>query len=240
MNTVSRPFNRILSDEDAILLHKIASAVLSQAGLRIRLLLHDLKYNRNQPRVPRGSPDGGQWSDGAGGQPNTRVASGRRTGGPTSRLTSVQRINRRQIRYFKRKINQINPRERTIEPLGGANSSRAHNSFKARYETLLSKSKTVSISIANGHGFAKHRAQSGFRQSPTHTRFPDVSTREQYAARIYDTIVNGTHSKALSRGRTAYYNTKNNTIVIANPEARDGGSAYPAFRGERSFNTIND
>ena len=27
----------------------------------------DAKYNPNQPRVPRGNADGGQWTDGAGG-----------------------------------------------------------------------------------------------------------------------------------------------------------------------------
>ena len=37
----------------------------------LALLRHDraLKYSPDQPRVPRGNPDGGQWTDGSGGNP---------------------------------------------------------------------------------------------------------------------------------------------------------------------------
>ena len=32
------------------------------------------KYNPNQPRVPRGRPEGGQWTDGSAGADRTQVA----------------------------------------------------------------------------------------------------------------------------------------------------------------------
>ena len=240
MKAVSLPYNQKHAGQDSALLNKIASATLSQAGLRIRLLLHELKYNPNQERVPRGNPDGGQWTDGTGEtQPNTRIASRRRTGGPTSRLTPVQRIYRSQIKYLKGKINQINPRERSIEPLGGANSSTAHNSFKARYETLLSKSKTVKHSQSPMVTVSPNTdLRPDYQQSPAHTRFSDIQTREQYASRIYDTMVNGTHSRPGQRGKTFYYNSKTNTIVVVNPGSRDLGTGFPANNGLQTYRML--
>lgn len=38
-----------------------------QRLLRLRRRLLDQKYNANQPRVPAGNPDGGQWTSGGGG-----------------------------------------------------------------------------------------------------------------------------------------------------------------------------
>jgi len=214
--------------------------VVLVAGLNVQALLY--KYSPSQPRVPSGNPDGGQWTDGGGSggskQPDQRLAARRAGRSGPRKLTPVQRINQRQISVAKRKISQINPREQYLEPAGGSVSTRALRSFNQRLKTLKIEGATTSSTLANGHGFAKHTFVQGFRQTESHTRFTNITTREQYAARIYDTIVNGTHSKVLPGGRTAYYNLKTRTIVIVNPNARDGGTAYPAFDGIRTYNSL--
>ncbi len=53
--------------DDAILKREIAAASLSLSLLRLELLLLKGTFDENQPRVPRGNRDGGQWTDGAGG-----------------------------------------------------------------------------------------------------------------------------------------------------------------------------
>jgi hypothetical protein len=53
----------------------------------LRRLAHSVKanFNPNQPRVPRGNPDGGQWTDaGGGGDSNQLASGGRDTSGTTS------------------------------------------------------------------------------------------------------------------------------------------------------------
>ncbi len=59
----------------ALVLREIQQAVL---GLKLHLTAFQIraivsKYDPNQPRVPRGRPDGGQWTDGSDAG-RTRVA----------------------------------------------------------------------------------------------------------------------------------------------------------------------
>jgi RHS repeat-associated protein len=69
--------------------------------------------------------------------------------------------------------------------------------------------------IANGHAYQKHVIDGA--------EYPDVSSRQQFADLIEDTVATG-ERRDLSRGRTAYW--KGGTVVIRNPRASDGGSAY--------------
>ncbi|MFD0986539.1 hypothetical protein [Methyloligella solikamskensis] len=49
-------------------LHRLSWQIKAQAvEASFRRLVHAFKYNPNQPRVPAGNPDGGQWTDGNGG-----------------------------------------------------------------------------------------------------------------------------------------------------------------------------
>lgn len=61
---------------------------LSRAQLdvrRLRLALALRRFNPAQPRVPVGNPDGGQWTDGGGGEPRTELVS-LRPRGPARRV----------------------------------------------------------------------------------------------------------------------------------------------------------
>jgi hypothetical protein len=55
---------RLLSGSQAALRHALA---LRQMQALHRIALHRSQYNPNQPRVPAGNPDGGQWTSAGGG-----------------------------------------------------------------------------------------------------------------------------------------------------------------------------
>jgi len=239
MQNNAKQFVGAENSSDAALNYQIVSYKMTMAALRLEALLCLRRFDPNQPRVPRGNADGGQWSDtgssGGASQSDVRVAA-RRTRGPGSgRLTPVQRINHRQISVARQKINQINPREQHLEPTGGSFSNQALRSFTSRLKTLKTEAGEISFTISRGHGYAKHKTVPGFQATRSHTRFPDIQTHEQYSNRIYDTIVNGTHSRAGERGKVFYYNARNKSIVVVNPNARDKGTSFPAANGMQTY-----
>ena len=83
--------------------------------------------------------------------------------------------------------------------------------------------------IAGGHAFDKHVVELG--------EFPGVSSRSQFAGVIEDVVTNG-EMRALSGGRTGYW--QNGTVVIRNPGAVDGGTAFRPKNGYDYFlNTLH-
>ena len=75
--------------------------------------------------------------------------------------------------------------------------------------------------IAGGHAFDKHIGE-----------FPGITTREEFARTIEDTVMNG-EIRPLSNGRTAYW--YDGTVVIRNPAAADGGTAFRPTDGYDYF-----
>ncbi len=230
------------SSSDAALNYQIVSCKMTMAALRLEALLCLRRFDPNQPRVPRGNADGGQWTDsgrssgsGRSTQYDVRIAARRTRGSGSGTLSPVQRINHRQISVARQKINQINPREQHLEPTGGSFSNQALRTFASRLKTLQTEAGKVSFTISRGHSYAKHKHVQGFKPTRSHTRFPDIQTREQYSNRIYDTIVNGTHSRAGERGKVFYYNARNKSIVVVNPNARDLGTSFPAVNGLQTY-----
>lgn len=65
-----------------------AFAVAQLEVRRLRIALAAKRFNPNQPRVPAGDPDGGQWTGGGGGGDASRVefVSGRSRQGSSSRV----------------------------------------------------------------------------------------------------------------------------------------------------------
>ena len=78
--------------------------------------------------------------------------------------------------------------------------------------------------IAGGHAFDKHVIDLG--------EFPAVTTRSQFAGVIEDVVTNG-EMRTLSGGRTGYW--QNGTVVIRNPRAVDGGTAFRPKTGYDYF-----
>ena len=80
--------------------------------------------------------------------------------------------------------------------------------------------RLIGDEISGGHAFDKHVIKRG--------EFPGVTTRRQFAGLIEDAVING-ESRVLSGGRTAYWS--DGTVVIRNPGAPDGGTAFRPANG---------
>ncbi|WP_454300483.1 RHS repeat-associated core domain-containing protein [Salana multivorans] len=74
--------------------------------------------------------------------------------------------------------------------------------------------------ISGGHAFQKHVIDKA--------EFPGITTRSQFAQHIEDVVSNAV-MRPLERGRTAYW--QNGTVVIRNPNAVDGGTAFRPKNG---------
>lgn len=78
--------------------------------------------------------------------------------------------------------------------------------------------------IAGGHAFEKHILDLG--------EFPGIRTRAQFASHIEDVVMNG-EMRTLGGGRTAFW--RHGTVVIRNPRAPDGGTAFQPTDGYDYF-----
>lgn len=85
----------------------------------------------------------------------------------------------------------------------------------------------VAHRIAHGHAWGKHGAE-----------FPSFRNPREFAAHIDRVIRSPTEKKSLSGGRTAYWDGRSQTIVITNPHAPDGGTAFRPKKGKAYFDTL--
>lgn len=84
--------------------------------------------------------------------------------------------------------------------------------------------------IASGHAFDKHVIQGG--------EFPGITTRPQFAAHIENAIKGASEYRELLRGRTAYWDSSTRTVVIRDPGAIDGGTAFRPTQGKTYFDNL--
>ena len=94
----------------------------------------------------------------------------------------------------------------------------------ARLAVDKAYAKLIGDEISRGHAFDKHVIEQD--------EFPGVTTRRQFASMIEDAVMNG-ESRVLSGGRTAYWN--DSAVVIRNPGAADGGTAFRPTNGYDYF-----
>ena len=88
------------------------------------------------------------------------------------------------------------------------------------------RNQLVSREIAGGHAFEKHAAEFGFK------------SQSEMAAHIENVMAKPTAVRNLSRGRTAYWDDATQSIVIRNPSAADGGTAFKPIEGRAYFETL--
>ncbi len=103
-----------------------------------------------------------------------------------------------------------------------AESGAANAVNAARLRTQLTAEE-----IAGGHAFDKHVIQGG--------EFPGITTRPQFSGQIEGVINNASDVRFLSNGRTAYWDSSSGTVVIRNPNAVDGGTAFKPVDGANYF-----
>ncbi|AYD67039.1 filamentous hemagglutinin N-terminal domain-containing protein [Achromobacter sp. B7] len=86
--------------------------------------------------------------------------------------------------------------------------------------------------ISGGHAFEKHVIQKG--------EYKDlgITTREQFALHIESVVNKPTAFRELSGGRTAYWDNVSGTVVIRNPKAVDGGTAFRPVNGKAYFDGL--
>ena len=109
-----------------------------------------------------------------------------------------------------------------------ARNNEAHNSTNGKNLN----SELVGKEIAGGHAFEKHVLQQG--------EFTGlgIRTRAQFAQHIEKVVKNPTSTKELSSGRSAYWDQSTGTVVIRNPKASDGGTAFRPVNGRAYFDNL--
>jgi filamentous hemagglutinin len=63
-------------------------------------------------------------------------------------------------------------------------------------------------------------------------------TQDEFKALVKDTISNPSDFRYLSDGRSAFWSEENQMVVIRNPGAADGGTAFRPDQGKSYFNTL--
>jgi len=82
---------------------------------------------------------------------------------------------------------------------------------------LLLKNKLIAEKISGGHSYAKHVI--------LQKEFPGFS-RRQFESHIRNILNNPSEMKNLSKGRTGYWDEISETVIVRNPFAKDGGTAF--------------
>ncbi len=86
-----------------------------------------------------------------------------------------------------------------------------------RFNGVKLNNQLTSQAITGGHAFGKHIDE-----------FSDlgIATEKQFQSHVENVINNATNKGSLSNGRTYFYDSNSNTVVIKNPNAVDGGTAF--------------
>jgi filamentous hemagglutinin len=94
---------------------------------------------------------------------------------------------------------------------------------------LFGAVEDVAETIASGHALIKHLAE-----------FADLGVKDKEGlAKVVAEVLGSTKSetKALSGGRTAYYDSERNIIVFHDPSSRDKGTVFRPTDGRAYFDT---
>ncbi len=105
----------------------------------------------------------------------------------------------------------------TTTAIGATLKSEVSRSAHQSYIAAAPDDATLT-SIANGHAYQKHVIEK--------REFPSITSKAQFFSLIKNIVTAPTASKSLVRGRTAYWSSANNTIVIVDPSTTDKGTAF--------------
>jgi hypothetical protein len=86
----------------------------------------------------------------------------------------------------------------------------------------LLKNRLIAEEISGGHAYAKHVIKQN--------EFPNF-TQSQFTSHIEKILNNPSRVRELRNERMAYWHQETGTIVIRNPAALDGGSAFKPIEG---------
>ncbi len=117
-------------------------------------------------------------------------------------------------------------------PGGASTTVKASRCAENAATRPLLRGKFAGEEIAGGHAFDKHVLQQG------EFRGLGIRTRAQFAKHVESVINNPSASRQLSSGRTAYWDDASSTVVIRNPRAIDGGTAFQPISGRAYFDRL--
>jgi filamentous hemagglutinin len=89
--------------------------------------------------------------------------------------------------------------------------------------------KKIADAISKGHAYGKHVLGEGQFDGATPGEFADI---------IQNVMENPSVTRALSNGRTAYYDANSGLVVIVNPNASDFGTAFVPANPLQYFNGL--
>jgi filamentous hemagglutinin len=98
-------------------------------------------------------------------------------------------------------------------------------------DAIRLRNQLIAQEIAGGHAFEKHVLG---LDNPAGAEFGDlgIQTRNQFAQHIENVINNATDSGQIRNGREFFYDSSTETVVIRNPRALDGGTAFRIDRNQ--------
>ena len=99
----------------------------------------------------------------------------------------------------------------------------SHGAESINAKVLLNR-RLTSQEIASGHAFEKHILNQGEFSGL-------IRTREQFSSHIENILSNPTDVKQLRNNRIGYWHQDSGTVVIHNPRALDGGTAFQPKNG---------
>jgi hypothetical protein len=115
--------------------------------------------------------------------------------------------------------------ERSLVTLGSSTTSSRTFIATNTVNGARLNARLTAEEIAGGHSYEKHVVSQG--------EFPGIRTRGQFADMIENVINNYDEMKCLSGGRIAYW--RDGVVVIRNPSAVDGGTAFVPRDGYTYF-----
>jgi len=92
---------------------------------------------------------------------------------------------------------------------------------------MVSDPWTDARQIAGGHAWDNHKHE-----------FSEITTIDQFAEVIFQTMTKPSVAKLLSRGRVAFWNDALAMLVIRDPENDDLGTAFKPSRGRSYFDSL--
>jgi RHS repeat-associated protein len=117
-----------------------------------------------------------------------------------------------------------------ITPVGGVGAAgkvaNAAVTAESSIAAPLLRNQLAGQEIAGGHAFAKHAGEFGFTNSG------------QMATHVENVMTNPSAMRNLSGGRTAFWDNASQSVIIRNPSAVDGGTAFKPASGISYFNNL--
>lgn len=97
------------------------------------------------------------------------------------------------------------------------------------------KAQLLAQQIAGGHAFDKHVNPRSSKNENRKNEFKKfgIKNRKGFQKHIEKILLKPNKVKRLTNGKTAYWGNKTGTVVIHNPKAKDGGTAFRPKEGQK-------